>query len=92
MEEAPWSRREEPGLLGEPVRELLAGEPDPRIRVWARVKLGGERRVMAARAEGYRDGSAATHLIPALEGRAVRDRALRKRLDSLKRRFSSFKS
>jgi putative transposase len=92
LEEAQWTRREDVGRLGERITEVLAGEPDRRIRVWVRVKLGGQRKVEAARAEGYRDGSAVTHLVPALEVRAAGDRTLRKKMENMRRQISSFKS
>jgi hypothetical protein len=36
------------------------------IRIWIWVRVGGERRVDVARAYGYKDGSAITHLLKRL--------------------------
>jgi len=63
----------------------LADEPDPRVRIWGRVRLGGERRVDVARECGYRDGSAVTQLIKRLDAAAARNRMLAQRLRNLSR-------
>jgi hypothetical protein len=62
---------------------VLADEPDQRVRIWARVRVGGERRVDVARDHGYRDGSGITHLIKRLETDAARDPSLARTLENL---------
>jgi REP element-mobilizing transposase RayT len=46
---------------------LAATLPERRWQAWVRVRLGGERRIDAARACGYKDGSAITHLLARLQ-------------------------
>ena len=70
----------------------MAGETNERVRIWARIRLGGERAVDVAREMGYRDGSGITHVVKGLELQGVGDQGLRKKLEGLKIRFSSFKS
>jgi hypothetical protein len=50
---------------------VLAGKQAERSwQVWVRVQLGGERRVDVARACGYKDGSAITHILKRLRTEA----------------------
>jgi REP element-mobilizing transposase RayT len=82
-DEGRWQRHESWREQRERLRQKLAAEPDARVRIWARVRAGGERRVDVARECGYRDGSAVTHLIQRLDAAALRDRTLAKRLANL---------
>ena len=45
------------GALRERVRGWVVAEPDDRVPIWARVKLGGERPVAVAKEFGYRNQS-----------------------------------
>jgi putative transposase len=73
------------------LRQALEAEPDWRVRMWARVRLGGERGVDVAREHGYRDGSGVTQAIKRLEAAAVRDKTLASRLEAI-RELSRIKS
>jgi len=67
----------------ERLRKLLADDTDPRIKIWARIRIGGERRIDVAREHGYRDGSGVTQLIKRLDAEARADKHLRSRLETL---------
>lgn len=43
--------------MRERVRGWVVAEPDDRVPIWARVKLGGERPVAVAKEFGYRNQS-----------------------------------
>jgi len=90
-DEVRWTAVQQVGALQKQVRKLVQNEPDE-IRIWARIHLGRERRVVVAKAFGYRDGSGVTHLLKAIERRAVENNHLAEKLKSLKCAFSSFKS
>jgi putative transposase len=83
QDERRWQQRESWSEQREVLRRRLAKEPDARVRIWARVRLGGERRVDVAREHGYRDGSAVTQLIKRLDAAALQDRTLARRLANL---------
>lgn len=65
------------------VQALLKHEADRRVRLWARVRLAGERLVDVGRAEGFADGSGVLQAVKRLEARAQDDLELRKRLNEL---------
>jgi hypothetical protein len=50
--------------------ELLAGEDDLRVQIWARVNLGGERLSDLAGGFGYSNGSGILRVAQRLEARA----------------------
>jgi REP element-mobilizing transposase RayT len=83
-EEARWSDTEDAARVRERVGELIAQETDERIKIWARVSLGGERGVDVARERGYRDGSAVRQVVKRLEAAAHTNRSLRRRLEQLR--------
>jgi len=89
-DEARWTVVEEATALRDRVRELVKAESDE-VKIWARVHLGRERRVVVAKEFGYRDGSGLTHLLKAVERRAAEDKKLTRKLDQLKIRHSEFK-
>ena len=94
QEEIYWTRRESQRSVRERVACLADGESDPRVRIWMRVRLGGERLVDVARDAGYRDGSGVLHVARRLEARARKDSDLAARLKRLSERLdvSSVKS
>lgn len=85
-EEIAWSRRagqmERHGLL----EQVLQGETDRRVQIWARVRLGGERLVDVAAQYGFRDGSGVLHVVQRLEALGTHDTALGLKLKELDRR------
>jgi hypothetical protein len=87
LDEAQWTVERRSEELRERVREMVVDESDE-IKMWARVKLGGERRVEVAREYGYKDGSGLTHLLKKLERNAGRDEALGRKLKNLRQHIS----
>ena len=83
QDEQRWRQREDWRQQRERLPQLLAQEPDRRVRIWARVCVGGERRVDVARDCGYRDGSGVTQLIKRLEAEAAQDPSLARRMENL---------
>ncbi len=83
QDERRWQQQEDWRAQRERLQQLLADEPDRRVRIWARVRLGGERRVTVAHECGYRDGSGVTHLIKRLEAEAAHDSSLARKLENL---------
>ena len=91
LEEARWTETAESALVRERVRRLVADEEDKRVRIWARVRLGGERGIAVAQESGYRDGSGVTRVVKRLEQAAERDAKLHGTLERLKNEMSRVK-
>ncbi len=85
VEEVRWVERQGAGQVQQRVRELAAKETDERVRIWARVRLGAERGVDVAKELGYGDGSGISQVVSRLEHEAAEDKALRRRLESLRK-------
>ena len=85
LEAARWTRSEEGGAIRQRVRRLVAKEEDDRVKLWARIRLGGERGVEVGREHGYADSSGVTQAVKRLEARATRDRVIAKKLEQLRR-------
>ena len=97
QEELKWVSRAERGNRRTLTAAALAGkQPERAWQVWIRVHLGGERRIDAARACGYKDGSAVTHTLKRLQTKARSTTALAARMSRLESEIeqvlSSFKS
>ena len=84
LEEARWTQELAVTRVRERLDHLLMGEPDERIHIWARVRLGHERGVDMARQYGGRSQSAITLLMRRLEQRAGREKALHQKLETLR--------
>jgi hypothetical protein len=84
LEEARWTETEEVERLRERVRQLVAVESDERVKIWARVRVGGERGIDLARAYGYRNGAGVTLLVRRLEAAALKDRELGAKLENIR--------
>jgi hypothetical protein len=85
-EELKWLAHSEHGNTRREAAALLATRQRERpLQVWARVCLGGERRVDVARAYGYKDGSAITHILKKLESRRASNPAIAACLSSMER-------
>ena len=91
-EEIRWRARLTTEDTAEHARSLVADEPDRRVRIWARVCLGGERRVDVAQDFGYRDGSGVLQVVKRLEQSACKDKASAGKLDRMRRALSSVES
>ena len=83
LEESRWAGAEQAEEIQRRVLEMIKDETDQRIRVWARLRLGGERGVGLAREYGYRDGSGVTQVVKRLEKAAVQDKVLARKLAQL---------
>jgi hypothetical protein len=83
-EEVRWRERRGRKEAQERIRALVGEEADERVRVWARVRLGGERGKEVAEELGYKDGSGVTQVVKRLEVTAERDKPLAKRLAELR--------
>jgi len=84
MDEARWTKQEAAEALRERVRGLVAVETDDAVRIWARVKLGGERPVDVAREYGYSHQSGVCQIIKRLERYAQEDKELWAKLQHIK--------
>ena len=91
-DEVRWLGQRGQSGLRERLGAVLAAEPDARIQVWARVRLGGERGVAVARACGYQDGSGVGQVVRRLEQRSVQDVELRRKLERIKANLSRVQS
>jgi propanediol utilization protein len=74
------------------IASLVAQEPDRRVAIWLRVRVGGQRMTELAKECGYRDGSGIHRVVHRLEEAAKEDRDLAHRLQQLADRVSSVKS
>jgi len=94
LDELRWSERERAVERAAMVKSLAEKQPDQRVQIWARVKLGGEKMADLAREFGYRDGSGITRVVERLEDRAEEDRKLSALMSKLRSRtrVSSVKS
>lgn len=89
---ANWTRRQQLEQRRARLEQLLVTESDDRIKIWARVKLGGERGVDVARAFGYQNGSGVGQVIRRLETEMADNEELRTKLNQLKTSLSSVES
>jgi putative transposase len=82
-EEVKWRHREvDTRKRWERACALAAAEPDRMLQAWLRVIGGGEKRSEAARALGYADGSAITHMLRRAECRRESDETFASRIAS----------
>jgi REP element-mobilizing transposase RayT len=85
--ETEWARRDTLEQARQRAAALAEGEPDRRVQLWLRAKLGGERRTDLAREFGYRDGSGVLQVVKRLETRSGTDKALARRVRQLRSAF-----
>ena len=90
--EASWSRQTDLVAVRRRLSELLAGETDDWVKIWARVKLGGERKATVARAFGYAGGSSVSYAMRRLDEQSKRDRDTQKKLNRLNEEIERLKS
>ena len=77
------ARAERGGERSQAAAGLAGKQPERRWQVWVRVHLGGERRIDIARACGYKDGSAITHILNRLQTEARSKPATARRMSRL---------
>ena len=66
---------------------MVEKENDPLVRLWLRVRLGGERPADLTREHGYADGSGVLRVVQRLEALAQADPACRSRLATARRQM-----
>lgn len=89
--EIRWKEKQSQSQIDNLIRELLRLENDPKIQLWIRIRLGGQRQADIAQEQGYRDGSGVFRVVNRLEARASRNRDLGKKLEGLRRKVSIVK-
>jgi hypothetical protein len=72
-EEIRWNRFQDNADRREEWQKRIEEEPDPRWKVWLRVRAVGERKVDVTRDLGYRDGGSVLQIIKRLEKSAQSD-------------------
>jgi len=87
-----WTERPGRRRVQEAVKGLVKQESDTDVRMWARVRLGGEGRSAVAGDYGYGHPSGVTHAVKRVEAKAREDRLLAEKLEALRQRLSLFKS
>jgi hypothetical protein len=83
-EEWRWTREQEQGAMRAKLMGLLETEEDERVRIWGRIRLGGERGVDVGRELGYRNGSGVGQVVKRLEQESGRDKKLKAKLERLR--------
>ncbi|MBI4224547.1 MAG: transposase [Deltaproteobacteria bacterium] len=73
------------------VRKVAIGEPDRRVKMWLRVRLGKECMTTLAKEFGYRDKTGVLHAVKSLERRAAGEEVLKEKLGALQAAVSTFK-
>jgi nuclear transport factor 2 (NTF2) superfamily protein len=81
--ELRWTVLEGRREMQQRLSRLLETESDDRVKIWARVRLGGERRVAVARAYGYSDGNGVMRVVERLEASALANHDLESKLSTL---------
>lgn len=92
LDEATWTSAVDARTRRERARELTAAETDEWVKIWARVRLGGERKAEVAREFGYAGGSTVIYALRQLEQKAEQDRGIRNKLSRLREHFERLKS
>jgi hypothetical protein len=85
---AQWTKQQSAEKHRDEVRRLVADESDERVKIWARIRLGGERGVDVAREYDYRDGAGVAQVVGRLEKQTQADRTLRRKLAGLRQKVS----
>ncbi len=75
--EARWVQQREQGQWRERLAQVMAAEADERVKIWARVRLAGERSVVVARDYGYANGNGVGQVVKRLEARASENKRLK---------------
>ena len=92
QDEKLWTKAVELKRLRARVEELVASEPDERIRVWLLVRLARERSAVVGRQFGYRDGAGVAYVLRRVEAEAQENSQLAKKLQEAKQAIYSLQS
>jgi REP element-mobilizing transposase RayT len=79
-----WTRVDSESKLQSAVAKAIGAERDWRVRLWLRIKLGGESSSAIARELGYADSSGVHRVVARLEEKSSTDTSLKTRLKTLK--------
>lgn len=91
-EEIQFSKRERAKTYLDEIQKIVFGEQDQRIKMWLRVRFGGERLVHLAKEFGYRDGSGVLQAIKSLERRTKIEEDLKIKMEKMTEALSRFRS
>jgi hypothetical protein len=83
-EEAAWTTAENAQAAQARLTELLATEPDDRVKLWALARLTNRQQTELARVYGYRDGSGVAYAIGRVEQEAAHNAQLADRMERMK--------
>lgn len=89
--EIRWKQKQGQQEVQAVIQELLRLENDPKIQLWIRIRLGGQRQAHIAQEQGYRDGSGVFRVVNRLESVASQNKELGRKLEGLKRKMSIVK-
>jgi hypothetical protein len=84
-EEKRWREDQAKEERQDRLKLVLERERDEKVRVWLRVRLGGEKMTEIGKELGYRDGAGVHLLIKRLEERATVEIKLRRTLEELRK-------
>ena len=87
-EQIRWKQYHSQKALEAQVRKMVARQKDPKLKLWIRVRLGGEKLIDLAQEEGYRDGSGVYQVVTRLEKVAQVNRRLNGELEKLRKNVS----
>jgi hypothetical protein len=85
-------RRAERDRVSRKIEKLVEREPDRRVRIGLRVRLGGQRMTEIAKEYGYSDGSGVHQVVKRLETKAGKDPELSEHLKALTEKASDVKN
>ena len=92
QEEIRWQKHEGNRERRKRLDTFLVKEDEQRVKIWARVRLGGERLVDVGREMGYQNGSGILQVVKRLEEHVAYDKKLKKKVDVMKEGMSSVES
>ena len=84
QQELRWLQRNGEAKFQAAIAKLAGEQEDHRVRLWLRLRLGGQRASDLARELGYADGSGPWRVAHRLEAASAEDADLRKILDELR--------
>ena len=84
QEEIKWQQRATEREIGRRLAVFVDREEDDRVKLWMRVRLGGERLTVLAKELGYKDGSGVLRVAQRVEARSKGDKKLAGRLKRLR--------
>jgi len=87
--EVKWKEYQGRKALQKYIKVLLEKENDPKVQMWIRIRLGGERIADLAQEQGYRHRTGVFRVVQRLERSAEKNPDLRNKLSDLRRDLST---